>query len=94
MKLFWTPEAAQDREIIYDFIESDNPLAALELDELFEESAARLIVHPQLGRLGRVVGTRELVAHQNYILIYDANIDAVRILRVLHVAKQWPRLRS
>lgn len=71
MALFWTPEAIQDRETIYDHIEADNPIAALALDELFEEKAGRLIDHPDLGRPGRVTGTRELVAHQNFMLISD-----------------------
>lgn len=90
MELHWTPEAIQDRETIYDYIEADNPIAALTLDELFEEKAGRLTDHPGLGRPGRVAGTRELVAHQNYILIYDVTGDLVRMLRVLHAARQWP----
>lgn len=90
MELFWTPESIQDREAIYDHIEADNPVAALALDELLEEKAGRLIDHPGLGRPGRVVGTRELVAHQNYMLIYDVTDDLVRMLRVLHAARQWP----
>ena len=60
------------------------------LDELFEEKAGRLIDYPGLGRPGRVTGTRELVAHQNYILIYDVTGDLVRMLRVLHATEQWP----
>ncbi|WP_422644044.1 type II toxin-antitoxin system RelE/ParE family toxin [Zavarzinia sp.] len=39
----WTPEAIQDRETIYDHIEADNPVAALALDELLGERAARLV---------------------------------------------------
>ena len=88
MRLFWTPEAIDDRRAIYDDIEADNPSAALALDELFSEKANRLIDHPGLGRLGRVSDTRELVVHQNYILIYDTTADLVRVLRVLHAAKQ------
>ncbi len=34
MELFWTPEAIQDREDIYEHIEADNPAAALALDAL------------------------------------------------------------
>jgi addiction module RelE/StbE family toxin len=90
MELFWTPEATQDREDIYDYIEADNPAAALALDELFAEKAGRLVDHPGLGKPGRVAGTRELVAHRNYILIYDTAGDLVRVLRVLHAARQWP----
>lgn len=92
MQLHWTPEAIQDREAIYDYIQADNPIAALALDELFEEKAGRLVDYPGLGRPGRVVGTRELVAHQNYILVYDVTSDRVRMLRVLHAARQWPSL--
>lgn len=90
MELFWTPEATQDRDEIYDYIEADNPAAALALDELFAENGGRLVDHPGLGRPGRIAGTRELVAHQNYGLVYDVTGDLVRVLRVLHAARQWP----
>lgn len=93
MRLFWTPEALDDRRAIYDYIEADNPSAALALDELFSEKASRLVDHPGQGRPGRVTGTRELVAHQNYILIYDTDGDLMRVLRVLHAARQWPPVR-
>jgi len=94
IELYWTPESIQDREAIYDYIEADNPIAALALDELFEEKADRLVDHPDLGRPGRFPGTRELVAHQNYILVYDLAGDLVRMLRVLHTARQWPPVKK
>ena len=90
MKLEWTPDVIADRESIYDYVEADNPAAALALDELFSEKAGRLTDYPKIGRLGRVQNTRELVAHDNYVLIYDITGNTVRILRVLHAAKQWP----
>jgi plasmid stabilization system protein ParE len=67
MRLFWTPEAVQDRNDIYDYIEADNPIAALSLDELFSDKAKYLIDHPGMGRQGRIPKTRELVVHRNYI---------------------------
>ncbi|ARR57668.1 addiction module toxin RelE (plasmid) [Rhizorhabdus wittichii DC-6] len=88
--VYWTPEATQDRDDIYDWIEADNPAAAADLDELFEEKAAPLATHSALGRPGRVSGTRELVVHPNYILIYDVAGEEVRVLRVLHARRQWP----
>ncbi|MDO9224664.1 MAG: type II toxin-antitoxin system RelE/ParE family toxin [Pseudomonadota bacterium] len=88
MELFWTPEAIQDRDEIYDYIEADNPVAALAIDELFEEKAGRLVDHPGIGRPGREAGTRELVAHKNYILVYDMAGDVLRVLRVLHAARK------
>lgn len=90
MKLVWTRRAREDRKTIREYIAADNPNAALDLDELLSEKAARLVDHPGLGRPGRVQGTRELVVHRNYILIYDVASDAVRVLRVLHAARQWP----
>ena len=93
MKLAWTRAAAVDRNEIRAAIAQDNPAAALALDALFSEKAGRLVAHPALGRPGRVAGTHELVVHQNYILIYDAVGDLVRVLRVLHAARQWPPQR-
>lgn len=94
MKLFWTPEAVEDRRAIYDYIEADKPSAALALDESFSGKADLLIEHPGLGRPGRVVGTRELVAHPNYLLIYDTVGDLIRVLRVIHAARQWPPMQK
>jgi addiction module RelE/StbE family toxin len=90
MDLFWTPESIQDRESIYDYIEADNPFAALVMDELFSQKACLLLNQSGLGRLGRVRGTREWVVHPNYILVYDLVNDQLRILRVLHAAMRWP----
>ena len=90
MKLYWTPKAIADRDAIFDYIEADNPAAAAALDELFSEKAERLTDHPKIGRPGRVEGTRELVVHENYILVYNIVGDLTRILRVLHAARQWP----
>ena len=91
MQLVWTPESVEDREAMYAFIEADNQRAALALDTLISEKAERLLEQPGLGRPGRVRGTRELVLHPNYLLIYDQVEDRLRILRVLHAARQWPR---
>lgn len=90
MKLVWTRQAHADRKKIREYIVQHAPAAALALDELFSEKASLLIDHPNLGRTGRVPATRELVAHRNYILVYDLSGDAVRVLRLLHAARQWP----
>ena len=93
MKLVWTRTASTDRKEIREYIAQADPVAALALDELISEKASSLVDHPGLGRPGRVTGTRELVVHQNYILIYDTSADLVRLLRVLHAARQWPPAR-
>ncbi len=90
MKLYWAAEGLADRVAIYDYVDANNPEAALVLGELFSKTAERLQAHPMLGWPGRVDETRELVAHENFILVYDIVGDQVRVLRVLHAARQWP----
>ncbi len=93
MKLVWTQPARQDRREIREYIAADSPGAALALDELIAKKAGHLVDHPGLGRPGRIAGTRELVAHRNYILVYDVAGEWVRVLRVMHAARQWPPQR-
>ncbi len=90
MTLVWTRLARSDRGAIRTYIARDNPAAALALDTHLSRTVRHLATHPDLGRPGRVVGTRELVVHANYIAVYDMVGDTVRILRVLHAARQWP----
>lgn len=89
-RLFWTPEAIRDREDIYNYIEQDNPYAALSLDELIAEKVKVLKAHPKIGRPGRVIDTFELVVHSNYMVVYELDGSQVRILNVVHTARQWP----
>jgi len=90
VKLTWTSRANTDRREIRNYIAQDNPAAALRLDTLFEHRANSLRDHPLLGRPGRVPGTRELLAHRHYLLIYDLDDQRIRILRVMHTARQYP----
>ena len=90
MRLDWTFEAIEDRHLIYNHIEADNPLAAIDLDEALAAAAERLRDQPALGRPGRVPGTREWVVHPNYLLIYELDEERLVVLRVLHAARRWP----
>ena len=90
MRVFWAQDALEDRRSIYDYIEAENPLAALDLDELFFEKTALLLEHPNIGRVGRISGTREWVVHPNYILIYDKDEFGLRILNILRASRSWP----
>lgn len=90
MTLFWHPLAMADRERIVDFIACDKPLAAVALDENFDNHALRIEANPALYRPGRVAGTREAVVHPNYVMVYRIEGESVTILRVLHSAQRWP----
>ena len=86
----WRPAAIADRKSIIAYIAQDNPQAAIEMGDMLMEKAAMLDQHPMLGRVGRVKGTRELVVHPNYILIYRIVRNVAEVLRVKHAAQQWP----
>lgn len=94
MKVVWTPEALQDRIDVWDYIAADNPRAAARMDELFSAAAARLTEHPKLGRPGRIQGTRELIPHESYRLVYEVSDDTVWMLALVHTARQWPPARD
>ncbi len=86
----WTPEAQQDRADLWDYIVAENPRAAARMDELFSEAAASLADHPMLGRPGKISGTRELIPHESYRLVYEIDGETVWVLTVVHSARQWP----
>lgn len=86
----WRPAAIADHKSITAYIAQDNPRAAIEMGDMLIQKAAQLDQHPTLGRVGRVKGTRELVVHPNYILIYRIVGKVAEVLRVKHAAQKWP----
>ena len=86
----WKQTAIDDRDAIVEYIALDNIDAAIQLGDLLMEKSTVLDQHPMLGRTGRIKGTRELVVHPNYILIYRILAGAAEILRVKHAAQQYP----
>lgn len=92
MKVIWTPEAQQDRADVWDFIVAKNPGAATRMDALFSDAANRLTQHPKLGVQGKVAGTRELIVHENYRIVYEISDESVWILTLAHTSRLWPAL--
>ncbi|WP_134016981.1 type II toxin-antitoxin system RelE/ParE family toxin [Litoreibacter halocynthiae] len=88
--LEWKATAIADLLAIIDYISDDNPDAAQALKDEIEAKTSRLPEHPQMHRVGRVDGTREMVVRPNYIVIYADEPSSIVILRVLHAAQQWP----
>lgn len=43
-----------------------------------------------MGRRGQIPGTRELIPHESYRLVYEVQADTVRILALVHTARLWP----
>jgi toxin ParE1/3/4 len=90
-KLAWKKQALNDLLKIAEHIAQDSPDHADKLVDDIEAKVERLREHPELYRVGRKRGTRELVAHPNYLVIYRIQGSTVEILRVKHAAQQWPK---
>lgn len=90
MEIFWKKQAISDLVKIARHIALDSPANAEKTVDLIESKVGPLASHPEMGRTGRKRGTRELVAHENYIVIYRVTPEQVEILRVKHVAQRWP----
>lgn len=90
LQLNWKKQARNDLLRIIEHIADDNPDAAEKLADDIEAKAQGLRERPELYRVGRKRGTREMVVHPNYIVIYRRKKDLVEVLRVKHTAQQWP----
>ncbi len=88
----WLRRALLDLDDAYSYVAADKPGAALRLVEQIEEGVRQLSLHPNLGRAGRVPGTRELViAGTPFLVVHRLDAGRAVILTVLHGARRWPR---
>jgi addiction module RelE/StbE family toxin len=90
LKVLWSPQAYQDRIDIWDYISVDNLRAAAQMDALFSDAAERLMTFPKLGKPGKITGTRELIPHESYRVVYEIDGETIWILALVHTARQWP----
>jgi addiction module RelE/StbE family toxin len=92
VKVRWGAKAEKDRDEIVDYIAVDNPRAAHKMDELFSEAASNLAAFPRLGHVGKIPGTRELIPHESYRLVYEVDdaTETVRVIALVHTARRWP----
>jgi addiction module RelE/StbE family toxin len=76
-----------DRAII-DYIAVENPNAALKMDQLFSDAVTKLGDFPLFGRAGKIPGTREVIPHASYRLIYEVDevTSTVWVMALVHTA--------
>ncbi len=91
MKVAWTRLALEDMNNAYEFVAQQNPYAATNIINRIEAGVNALRIHPNLGRPGRVQGTRELVvAGTPFIIPYRIRRGRVEILALIHASRRWP----
>ena len=90
MKVEWSADARKDLSDITEYIASRNPLAAIELDALLSSAPAKLADFPMLGRVGGIDGTREILPHRHYRIVYSVADGIIKVLAIVHTSRQWP----
>ncbi len=92
MRIEWRELAIDDLLEIVAYIAEDNPVAAFEVNDEIYRQVELLVTHPNIGRRGRIKGTKELViSNLSYVLPYRVVGEAVEIIRVYHTSRQWPK---
>jgi addiction module RelE/StbE family toxin len=87
MKIIWSPTARRKIDEIVDYISADNLDAAVALVESFEERVDDLKKHPRSGRMIPALNdemVREIVAHPNYVVVYELQNSDIVILTIRH----------
>ena len=90
LQLFWSDESQNDLLTLIEYVAVRNLPAARSLKEAIEQAVVHLAEHPYLFRAGRVPGTREIVVHPNYIIVYQVGNGLIEVLRVMHARRQYP----
>ncbi len=90
LPVLWRAPARAQLASIIRFIANESPPAAHRLRELIEASVLPAAEHPYLYRPGRVPGTREIVAHPNYIVVYRVMAERIEVVAVLHTRQEYP----
>jgi len=91
MDIVWQKRAVSDLYRVCEYIRQDNPAAAEKVGVAIEAATRNLARYPEMGRVGEVPETRELVITGTpYFVVYRIQGKAVQILRVLHGKQKWP----
>ena len=92
MTIVWSPRAIEHLAHLREYIARDNPNAGNRIASALLEVVERLAKLPNLGRPGRVAGTRELVVSGTpFIIPYRLRGDRLEIVAVFHARQKWPK---
>ena len=91
MTIVWTRLAIADLNSAYDYIDAERPSVALQTIDRVEKVIHLISQHPEIGRPGRVDGTREFVVSGTpFIVPYRIKNNRIEVLAVIHGARRWP----
>ncbi|MEQ1882642.1 MAG: type II toxin-antitoxin system RelE/ParE family toxin [Burkholderiales bacterium] len=89
--LEWTALTLDELLTGIEIIAEDNPAAALRVYERIDHAVELLASEPNIGRLGRVVLTRELpVSRTPFTLVYRETRNSLQVVHCLHQRRKYP----
>jgi toxin ParE1/3/4 len=87
----WTPRALDALVLNIQRYAQQDPVTAFKVFDNVKQRSYVLDDQPEIGKRGRVAGTRELVLTGTpFILVYRGNKSPVDIINVLHSHQDWP----
>jgi toxin ParE1/3/4 len=90
MKVVWSRRATRHLACLREYIEKDSERYARVVANRILKAVDLLESHPEMGRPGRVVGTRELVVPDTpYIIPYRVRLGRLELIAVFHGRQKW-----
>ena len=91
LKIVWSRRAIRHLTAVRSHIERDSDRNAAVLARRILDAIDLLSAHPEMGRPGRIVGTRELVvAETPYVIPYRVRQGRIELIAVFHGRQKWP----
>ena len=91
MKVVWSPRAIRHLIALREHIARDSEQNAALVAQRILQSVEVLQKQHEVGRPGRVIGTRELVVpNTRYIIPYRVRRERLELIAVLHGRQKWP----
>jgi toxin ParE1/3/4 len=92
MNVIWSPRAIRHLVAIRKYIEQDSDANAASVAARILDAIAILRTQPQMGRPGRLSGTRELVVSGTpYVVPYRVRHERLELLAVFDGRRKWPQ---
>ena len=92
MTVVWSPRAIGHLSALRAYIARENPDSAARTARTLLAAVDRLAALPNLGRPGRVSGTRELVVPgTRYVIPYRVRSERLEIIAAFHGRQRWPK---
>ncbi len=91
MKIIWSRRAIRHLLSLREYIAANSLQNAEIVAHRILESVEILKRHPDMGRPGRILGTRELVIPDTpFVIPYRVREDRLELIAVFHGHQKWP----